>query len=535
MGGPMSIPYGPQAQVTNTWDPFGLWENTIQAEPIRVEPTAQKAAPAVKSRAVVYPAAAEGAKMSNGRAYDPKALTIAHDSLPIGSTVTISAGGKTVTATVTDRLTRKKDKKRDATHFVVSGAVARSLNVKRGDMVRLRANTLPGEGIAQTAQPVHTQPAVAKAAPKHKPTDPKPTPASPVDTPFNGMMTLSMPKDSFSPYDSVIYQQQLLPQQQTVQLSAEPVAQRPLSEAERVAQMAPAQQKKYWADKWKAEQKVRVAEAKSVAAAITAKMASTTNYNFTLSHHESRSDPQAVNKDTDATGMWQFLQQTWLGQLATNGVQYAPELAQLISYVPNKNPKKFGKWVVNDPEMKQKILDMRKDPAVSTIIHNELTDENPREYKRRTGQTLALSERYHVHFLGVSGFIELKKQLARDPDQLAINVFPDIVGPNKPVFYKDKIHGKWVHPRTLAEVYDFFYQKTKTTQPLVIANRDALELKQAFASAFDKYGITPDKTHALPDAWTGLSDLAPLHSRPLTAAQESTAVVRPFSIASGRI
>lgn len=50
-----------------------------------------------------YGAELSGSPMANGQPFDPNALTAAHKTLPLGSRVLVSRGGKEVEVTITDR------------------------------------------------------------------------------------------------------------------------------------------------------------------------------------------------------------------------------------------------------------------------------------------------------------------------------------------------------------------------------------------------------------------------------------------------
>ena len=50
-----------------------------------------------------YGRALEGHAMANGQPFDPDALTAAHKTLPFGTQLEVSYGGRSVRVTVTDR------------------------------------------------------------------------------------------------------------------------------------------------------------------------------------------------------------------------------------------------------------------------------------------------------------------------------------------------------------------------------------------------------------------------------------------------
>lgn len=75
------------------------------------EPAAQNpSGSAVEGRASYYSSRYSGRKMTSGKKYDPKKLTAAHPSLPLGQKVRVKnlANGKSVVVTVTDRCRKKR-------------------------------------------------------------------------------------------------------------------------------------------------------------------------------------------------------------------------------------------------------------------------------------------------------------------------------------------------------------------------------------------------------------------------------------------
>jgi rare lipoprotein A len=68
-----------------------------------VETTPTADGPARTMMASYYGRALEGHSMANGQPFDPDALTAAHKTLPFGTQLEVSYGGRSVRVTVTDR------------------------------------------------------------------------------------------------------------------------------------------------------------------------------------------------------------------------------------------------------------------------------------------------------------------------------------------------------------------------------------------------------------------------------------------------
>jgi len=81
---------------------------------------------------------------------------------------------------------------------------------------------------------------------------------------------------------------------------------------------------------------------------------------------ESSFQADARASTSSATGLYQFLDSTWLSMMRTHGAKYGfADMADRIQ------PDGRGGFAVNDPSQKQKILDLRKDPNVSAVIGAE--------------------------------------------------------------------------------------------------------------------------------------------------------------------
>ncbi|WP_163481242.1 transglycosylase SLT domain-containing protein, partial [Escherichia coli] len=83
---------------------------------------------------------------------------------------------------------------------------------------------------------------------------------------------------------------------------------------------------------------------------------------------ESSLDPSAKAATSSATGLFQFIEQTWLGTMKSAG----PSLG-LSSYADAITARSDGSYAVADPSAKQAILDLRKDPQVAATLAGALT------------------------------------------------------------------------------------------------------------------------------------------------------------------
>jgi rare lipoprotein A len=125
---------------------FQIQTLSLQAEEIAAKATTEKAASAaekadggVKGTASYYAKRYNGRRMTSGKRYDPKQLTAAHPTLPLGTKVKVVnlANNREVTVTITDRCRKR------VSHFIdLSRAAARKLGFLGKGVTEVRIITL---------------------------------------------------------------------------------------------------------------------------------------------------------------------------------------------------------------------------------------------------------------------------------------------------------------------------------------------------------------------------------------------------------
>lgn len=149
-------------------------------------------------------------------------------------------------------------------------------------------------------------------------------------------------------------------------------------------------------------------------------------YMMAAARRESAFNPDAKAETSSATGLFQFIEQTWLGQFKKDGAAAGyPDLAGKIERDGNR-------WVVTDPAVRQKILDLRKDPGAASHMMAGLTADNRDTLKAGLGRDPTDGELYAAHFLGADGALQLLKA---SPAQSAASLLPGAAAANRGVFY----------------------------------------------------------------------------------------------------
>jgi hypothetical protein len=166
---------------------------------------------------------------------------------------------------------------------------------------------------------------------------------------------------------------------------------------------------------------------------------------------ESSFRPDLKATTSSATGLYQFIDSTWLAAVKAHGAEHG--LGQYADAIQSRRG--GGGLTVADPEMRKQILDLRKDPKTSAVLAAELTRDNKTHLEAKVGGQIGATELYMAHFLGAGGATRFLTALRDNPNRAARDVVPEAAGSNTAVFY-DRTTGQ---PKTLAQVYDRFAHK----------------------------------------------------------------------------
>lgn len=156
------------------------------------------------------------------------------------------------------------------------------------------------------------------------------------------------------------------------------------------------------------------------------------------------------SSSSSATGLYQFIDSTWLTTLKEHGGAHG-----LGKYADAIQTRPDGRPFVADPDMRREVLDLRKDPNVSALMAAEFTRDNKEYLEENVGGKIGSTELYMAHFLGAGGAAKFLNAMHDSPNRQAKELFPEAASANKAVFF-DKETGK---PKTLKEIYDRFAGK----------------------------------------------------------------------------
>lgn len=145
---------------------------------------------------------------------------------------------------------------------------------------------------------------------------------------------------------------------------------------------------------------------------------------------ESNLNPAAQAATSSAKGLYQFIDQTWLGTMKQAGAalglgQYADAISQTAD----------GRYEVSDPSMRSAIMRLRGDPSTSAKMAGALTRGNASQVSAAIGRSPTEGELYIAHFLGPAGASKLIGAATRRPRASAAAMFPQAAAANPSIFY----------------------------------------------------------------------------------------------------
>ncbi|OYW30429.1 MAG: lytic transglycosylase [Caulobacter sp. 12-67-6] len=185
---------------------------------------------------------------------------------------------------------------------------------------------------------------------------------------------------------------------------------------------------------------------RSVVESAIQRASSATGVDFTFlmgtAKRESGYNPTAKARTSSASGLFQFVDQTWLGTLKKHGAKYGyARYADLISQGSD------GRFRVAGDEARKAVLALKMDPHAASLMAGELASDHASYLRGRVGRTPTAGELYAAHFLGPQGSARLIEAANKTPGASAASLFPEAAQANRSIFYREG------RAATVSEVY----------------------------------------------------------------------------------
>jgi hypothetical protein len=164
---------------------------------------------------------------------------------------------------------------------------------------------------------------------------------------------------------------------------------------------------------------------------------------------ESSFNPKASATTSSARGLYQFIDQTWLGTVKEAGSQlgygkYADAITKSSS----------GNYSVSDPAARDAIMKLRDDPDAASSMAAVLTQSNSFKLTGDIGRRPTDAELYMAHFMGVGGAAKLISNAEDHPNASGARLFPNAASANRSIFYD-----RGGRERSVSEVYSVLTQR----------------------------------------------------------------------------
>lgn len=178
------------------------------------------------------------------------------------------------------------------------------------------------------------------------------------------------------------------------------------------------------------------------------------DYLLKTAQRKSALEPDAKARTSSATGLFQFIEQTWLSMMRQEGPKQG-----MANYAGAISEDGSGRLTVADPALREKILQLRNDPHVATVMAGALTQKNAEQLGQALGRQPQAGELYMAHVLGARGATDLIRTVGSDPTRAAARDFPEAAAANRSIFYD-----KAGRARSAQEVYGLLAASHANTQ-----------------------------------------------------------------------
>ncbi len=167
-----------------------------------------------------------------------------------------------------------------------------------------------------------------------------------------------------------------------------------------------------------------------------------------IADKESNFSTTAKARTSSASGLFQFVEKTWLKALKDFGRRYGrEEEAKAIAGGEDARP-------TIAPHQRAKILGLRNDPYLSAALAAEMLKKDGSKIAEKIGRQLTPGETYLIHFLGPEDTERFMKALAASPNMSAAALLPKPARANKPIFFAQQ--GRRLKHKTVSEVHEAF-------------------------------------------------------------------------------
>lgn len=175
---------------------------------------------------------------------------------------------------------------------------------------------------------------------------------------------------------------------------------------------------------------------------------------------ESSLRPDAKAATSSASGLYQFIEQSWLGTIKKHGAEHGLGwAADAIGQGAG------GRYYVSDAATRSAILNLRNNADAASLMAAEYASDNKTALETSLGRDVGGADLYMAHFLGVGGATKFLTALDQNPGMNAAQLFPAAAASNRNVFFDGG------RARSVGEVYDRFAAKLQKGAEIAAAGK----------------------------------------------------------------
>lgn len=157
---------------------------------------------------------------------------------------------------------------------------------------------------------------------------------------------------------------------------------------------------------------------------------------FNTARLESGFNPDARARTSSATGLFQFIDSTWLNTVSRHGARHGL-----------------------NPASRDEALSLRRDPLAASLMAASHMADNARHLQAQLGRPADTVDLYLAHFLGAGGAVRFLERLSSAPDSAAAELLPEAARANRSIFFAGG------SPRSLRDVHELFARRLGAAVP----------------------------------------------------------------------
>jgi transglycosylase-like protein with SLT domain len=167
-----------------------------------------------------------------------------------------------------------------------------------------------------------------------------------------------------------------------------------------------------------------------------------------IADKESSFSTHVQARTSSATGLFQFIERTWLQVVRDFGARHGlAKEAAAVQWVDDD-------LTVPDAAERARILELRRNPYLSALLAAEMLSRDRVRIANRIGRDLTRGETYLSHFLGPDDAERFMAKVVGQPNSAAATLLPRPAKANKPIFFARV--GRKAKSLSVAEVHGKF-------------------------------------------------------------------------------